>query len=60
MELEKALQEHEEQVDTLLKNATKYVGALKAWKKACQLGHLANLQKAALQSEELSGTLPQN
>jgi len=59
VELEKALQEHEEQVDTLLKNATKYVGALKAWKKACQLGHLANLQKAALQSEELSGTLPQ-
>jgi hypothetical protein len=57
--LERALQEHEEQVDGLLRNATKYVGVLKAWKKACQTGHVANLQKAALQAAELSSALPE-
>lgn len=58
MKLDSALQEHEEQVDTLLKAATKYVGALKAWKKACQIGHIGNLQKAATTAGELSRTLP--
>ena len=53
-----ALQEQEAQVDTLLKSANKYLGALKAWKKACQLGHIANLQKAAVQAEDLIAALP--
>lgn len=55
MILEEALQEHEERVDTLLKSAGKYVGALKAWKKACQVGHIVNLQKSSATAEELSG-----
>ena len=60
MNLDRALQEHEEQVDALLKNATKYVGALKAWKKACQIGHIGNLQKAAAQAGDLSTALPES
>lgn len=59
MNLDRALQEHEEQVDTLLKTANRYVGALKAWKKACQIGHIGNLQKAAAQAGELSVALPE-
>ncbi len=59
MNLDRALQEQEEQVDALLKNATKYVGALKAWKKACQVGHIGNLQKAANQAGDLSASLPE-
>lgn len=55
--LETALQAHEEQVDLLLKDANKYVGALKTWKKACQSGHLANRQKAAAQAAELAAGL---
>ena len=31
----------------LLESANKYVGTLKAWKKACAEGHLTNLQKQA-------------
>ena len=58
MSLEVALQEHEEKVDTLLRSANRYVNALKSWRKACQTGHLGNLQKAAAQAEELCGTLP--
>lgn len=58
MNLESALQAHEEQVDALLKSANRYVGALKAWKKACQTGHVGNRQKAAAQAEELVGALP--
>lgn len=56
--LEGALQQHEESVDTLLKAANRYVGAVKAWKRACQSGHLGNLQKAAAQAAEMSGGLP--
>jgi hypothetical protein len=56
--LEEALQEHEEQVDTLLRDANRYVSALKAWKKACQAGHLGNRQKAAAQAEEMAKGLP--
>lgn len=59
MALEEALQEHEERVDGLLRAANKYVGTLKAWKKACQAGHVGNLQKAAALAEELSGALPE-
>jgi hypothetical protein len=59
LNLDRALQEHEEQVDALLKSATKYVGALKAWKKACQIGHIGNLQKAATQAADLSVALPE-
>lgn len=58
MNLESALQAHEEQVDALLKSANRYVGALKAWKKACQTGHIGNRQKAAAQAEELVSALP--
>lgn len=58
MALEEALQEHEERVDALLRAANKYVGTLKAWKKACQAGHVGNLQKAAALAEELGGDLP--
>ena len=47
MNLEEALQTQEQQVDALLKGANKYVGTLKAWKKACAEGHLANLQRQA-------------
>jgi hypothetical protein len=56
--LEEALQDHEEKVDSLLRAANRYIGALKAWKKACQAGHLGNLNKAAAQAEELIGALP--
>lgn len=59
MALEEVLQEQEESVDALLRAANKYVGALKAWKKACQIGHIGNMQKAAAMAEELSGTLPE-
>lgn len=58
MSLEEALQEHEEKVDGLLKSANRYVGALKAWKKACQSGHIGNLSRSAAQAEELVGALP--
>jgi hypothetical protein len=56
--LEEALQEQEERVDALLKTANKYVGALKGWKKACQVGHVANLSKLSTQADELSRELP--
>jgi hypothetical protein len=59
LNLDRALDEHEVQVDTLLKSANKFVGALKAWKKACQSGHIGNLQKAAAQAGELSVVLPE-
>lgn len=58
MSFEAALQEHEKKVDALLSAANRYVGTLKAWKKACQVGHLGNLQKAAAQAEELVNALP--
>lgn len=53
MSLEEALQQHEEKVDALLKGASRYVNALKNWKKACQSGHIGNRQKAAASAEEL-------
>jgi hypothetical protein len=55
--LEEALRTQEEQVDDLLKAANKYVGALKTWKKACQTGHIGNLQKAMSQSREIAPAL---
>jgi len=55
--LEDALQTQEEQVDDLLKSATKYLAALKGWKKACQIGHLGNRAKAAAQAVELAPAL---
>jgi hypothetical protein len=57
LSLEEALKEQENQVDGLIKSANKYVGALKAWKKACQVGHIGNLQKASAQAEDLVGGL---
>jgi len=55
--LEDALQAQEEQVDDLLKSAAKYQAALKSWKKACQIGHLGNRQRAAAQAVELAPAL---
>ncbi|MBI5016776.1 MAG: hypothetical protein HZB55_14990 [Deltaproteobacteria bacterium] len=55
--LEDALQEHEERVDALIKAAKKYEAALKAWKKACQTGHMANRQKQASLAAELAPSL---
>ena len=57
MTLEDALQTQEEQVDDLLKSAAKYTAALKNWKKACQIGHLGNRQKAAALASELAPAL---
>lgn len=57
MNLEEALSQQEEQVDELLKSATKYLSALKGWKKACQTGHLGNLQKAGAQASDLAPAL---
>src|SRR5437868_5711772 len=53
MPIEAALREHEERVDTLIKAGTKYLGALKSWKKSCQTGHVGNRQKAAATAEDL-------
>lgn len=58
MTLDEALQVHEEHVGDLLKSATRYVSALKAWQKACAAGHLGDRQKAATQAGELAATLP--
>lgn len=55
--LEKTLQEQEQQVDALLKAASRYVASLKAWKKACQSGHLTNRQKAAAAAQEMAPEL---
>ena len=57
MTLEDALQEQKERVDALIKSAKKYGSALTAWKKACQTGHMANLQKQASLATELVATL---
>lgn len=57
MNLEDALQEQEERVDVLLKSAARYLGVLKAWKKACQTGHIGNRQKAATQAAEMAPAL---
>ena len=55
--IEEAWQADEERADALLKAANKYVGVLKAWKKATLSGHFGNRQKAAAQAEELARTL---
>lgn len=57
MTFDEALLEHEERVDALLKSARKYESALKAWKKACREGHVANRQKQAALAADLSTTL---
>jgi len=57
MNLEDSLLEQEAQVEDLLKSASKYVAALKSWKKACQAGHLGNRQKAATLAAELAPPL---
>jgi len=59
MSLEEALQQQEERVDALLKGATRYVSTLKGWKKACQQGHISNMQKAASSASELASGLPE-
>lgn len=54
VKLDESLQQHGEQVDNLLNAASRYVNALKAWKKACQLGHMANRQKQGQIAVELA------
>jgi hypothetical protein len=55
--LEQALEQQQERVDALIKSAKKYTSALTAWKKACQTGHVVNLQKNAALAEELAAAL---
>lgn len=57
MTLEEELRAQEAQVDDLLKAANRYVGTLKTWKKACQIGHVGNMQKAMTQAGELAPAL---
>ncbi len=57
MTLEEELRAQEAQVDDLLKAANRYVGTLKTWKKACQIGHVGNMQKAMTQAGELAPSL---
>jgi hypothetical protein len=57
LNIEGEWQADEERAEGLLKAANRYVGALKAWKKACQMGHFSNRQKAATQAAELASTL---
>ena len=57
MRIEEALREHEERVDALIKAGTRYMSALKAWKKACQTGHMGNRQKSAAAAEDLAQQL---
>lgn len=45
--LEEALEREEAAVETLIKQATKYLTALKAWKKAAQQGNVTNRAKQA-------------
>ncbi len=54
MSLEEALAAHEQQVDGLLKQGGRYLAALKAWRKACELGDLGKLAAAAAQAGELA------
>ncbi len=49
-----ALQEHEERLKELMKTANSYVGALKRWMKACQIGNVSDMQKAMEQALKLS------
>lgn len=59
MKIEQALREHEERVDALIKAVNKCLTILKAWKKACQLGHVGNRQKAAAAAVEQVSQLQQ-
>src|SRR6185436_2128234 len=58
MNLEDALQEEEARVEGLLKDASRCVSALKAWKKAAQTGNIGARQKAVAQADELARALP--
>ena len=52
--LEQALAAHEEQVDVAIKAAARFLASVKAWKKACQTGHIGNRQKAEADAEKLA------
>ncbi len=56
--MEEALQELDERVEVLIKASAKYIKGLKNWKKACQIGHISNLQRFANQTADLGSTLP--
>ena len=57
MEFELEWQADEERVDRLLKDAGRYVSALKAWKKACKTGQFNDRQKASGQAAQLAPAL---
>lgn len=50
-------QADDERVDRLLKDATRYVSSLKAWKKACQTGNFNERQKASALAAQLAPAL---
>lgn len=54
LNLKPALQEHEERLKELMKTANSYVSALKRWMKACQTGHVNDMQKAMDQALKLA------
>ncbi|MCC6483378.1 MAG: hypothetical protein IT209_00905 [Armatimonadetes bacterium] len=56
--LEEALATHEAQVDALIRAGSKYLSALKSWKKAVAKGDIAARQKAADQAMEAAQALP--
>lgn len=56
--LEAALSEQAHAVDEAIAHATRYVNALKAWKKACDTGHLAARTKASQAAAEQAPGLP--
>jgi len=55
--LEASLQEHEADVDALLKDAVRYVSALKAWKKAARQGQTGARQRAAEQAARMAAAI---
>ena len=57
MSFEAEWQAEEARVDALIKEANRYVGALKGWKKACQIGHYNNRTKAATTAVDLAPKL---
>lgn len=57
MRIEDAFRDHEVEVDGLIKIATKFTGTLKAWKKACQTGHVGARDKAAALATSLAPEL---
>jgi len=58
MRLEDALQQQEDAVDSLLREANKYIVTLKRWKKACQAGNINELLKSLKNAQNIAGEVP--